>query len=112
VIAVVALAVGFAVGATLTGLIAVGVHRSWVGEHEARRTWLAHTDVQGVYQESDHNLRLARRLARALEAAEVIYRRQIGDLLDHVARLEHQPHTRRRPVHVGRNPVPADGEHR
>jgi len=53
-------------------------------------------DVRALHQTADSNYRLARRLGRALDAADALYRQQVGDLLD---RLAHQPRHLTRPAY-------------
>ena len=53
-------------------------------------------DVRALHQTADSNYRLARRLGQALDAADALYRQQVGDLLD---RLAHQPRHLTRPAY-------------
>ena len=65
-------------------------------------------DVRALHQTADSNYRLARRLGQALDAADALYRQQVGDLLDRLATA------RNRPGHLARrtNAVPTYGTHR
>ena len=93
--ALVALA-GAVLGSATTGL-AVWRHLTLrydlAGYH---RLELEVRDVRALHQAADSNYRLARRLGRALDTADAIYRQQVGDLLD---RLANQPRHRARPAY-------------
>ena len=94
-LALVALAAG-AIGAGTAGALTwrhLTLKFDLAGYH---RLELEVRDVRALHQAADSNYRLARRLGRALDTADSIYRQQVGDLLD---RLANQPRHRARPAY-------------